>query len=122
MCLIRRTSNVCLHREKYQLDYFSKGSLLFSSILFNEFCRLILENKLLTFIGQNSIGFYFMHGALPITISMVALYIVKGSHYVLLFADLFVCLAVAYLAVMIIMKWLPWLFDLRLLRSKVDKS
>lgn len=77
---------------------------------------------MLTFIGQNSIGFNFMTGALPITVSMVAHYVIEGYHYVLLFADLFVCLAVAFLVVMFIVKWLPWLFDLRLLRSKVDKS
>ena len=93
-----------------------------SSILLIEFCRLIPENKVLTFIGQNSIGFYFMSGALPIMISMVAHYVIEGYHYVILFVDLFVCLAVAYLVVMLIVKWLPWLFDLRLLRSKVDKS
>lgn len=63
-----------------------------------------------------------MPGALPITISMVAHYVIESFHYVLLFFDLLVCLAVAYYAVMIIMKWLPWLFDVRILRSKVDKS
>ncbi len=68
---------------------------------------------MLTFIGQNSIGFYFMSGALPITISMVAHYVIEGYHYVLLFADLFVCLAVAYLIVMFIVKWLSGLFDVR---------
>ena len=41
-------------------------------ILLIEFCRLILENKVLTFIGQNSTGFYFRSSALPMTISMVA--------------------------------------------------
>ena len=37
-----------------------------------------------------------MSGALPLTISMVSHYVVEGYHYVLLFADLLVCLAVAY--------------------------
>ena len=44
---------------------------------------------------------------------MVAHFLAKGYNYVLLFADLFVCLAVAYLIVMVIEKWLSGLFDVR---------
>ena len=35
-------------------------------------CKKLPGMKPMTFIGQNSLGFYFMSGALPITLSMVA--------------------------------------------------
>lgn len=54
-----------------------------------------------------------MSGALPITVSMFAHYVVEGFHYVILFVDLLVCLVVTYLVVILIVKWLPWLFDIR---------
>lgn len=76
-------------------------------------CKLLPEIKHLTFIGQNSIGFYFMSGALPITLSMIAHKFVAGSPVWMMLAIWVACLVTAYVAVMIINRWLPWLWDLR---------
>lgn len=81
-------------------------------------CKILPEVKPLTFIGQNSLGFYFMSGALPIIFSLIAHKIVAGSHIRLLLIVWTACMVVAYLAVTVINKWLPWLWDLRLLRKR----
>lgn len=80
-------------------------------------CKMLPEMKPMTFIGQNSIGFYFMSGALPITLSMIAHKFVAGSPVWMMLVIWATCLAVAYVAMMIINRWLPWLWDLRLLRK-----
>lgn len=77
------------------------------------FCKILPEVKPLTFIGQNSIGFYFMSGALPITLSMKAHKFVAGSPTWMMLVIWVACLIAAYVAVMIINRWLPWLWDLR---------
>lgn len=86
---------------------------LIACVLLVQLCKLLPEVKPLTFIGQNSIGFYFMSGALPITFGLIAHKVVGGSHAWLMLLVWLACLVVAYLAVMIINRWLPWLWDLR---------
>lgn len=76
-------------------------------------CKKLPEIKLLSFIGQNSLGFYFLSGALPITFSIIAKkMLVSGSTFMML-AIWIACVTVAYVAVLIINRWLPWLWDLR---------
>lgn len=82
------------------------------------FCKILPEVKPLTFIGQNSIGFYFMSGALPITISMIAHKFVAGSPTWMMLVIWAACLVATYVAVMIINRWLPWLWDLRKLGKR----
>ena len=80
-------------------------------------CKLLPEIKPLTFIGQNSIGFYFMSGALPITLSMIAHKFFAGSPVWILLIIWVACLVAAYITVSIINRWLPWLWDLRKLKK-----
>ncbi len=81
-------------------------------------CKHLPEIKPLTFIGQNSIGFYFMSGALPISLSLIAHKLFVGSPTWVMFLVWIICLIVAYVAVKLINRWLPWLWDLRLLKKK----
>lgn len=90
---------------------------LIACVLLVQFCKLLPEIKPLTFIGQNSIGFYFMSGALPITFGLIAQKLVAGSHALLMLAIWLLCLVVAYVAVLVINHWLPWLWDLRTLKT-----
>lgn len=89
---------------------------LIACVLLIQLCKILPEVKPLTFIGQNSIGFYFMSGALPITFGLIAHKLVEGSHAWLMLMVWLACLFVAYVAVMIINRWLPWLWDLRKLK------
>ena len=76
------------------------------------------EISTLTFIGKNSIGFYFMSGALPIVLGMVAnKFFVVRSLWIML-AVWAICSVLAYIAVALINRWLPWLWDLRVLKKQ----
>lgn len=81
--------------------------------------------KQLSFIGQNSLGFYFLSGALPIPLGLVmnksfaamSLQFNVLQTMLILIVMWIVCMILAYLTVFIINRWLPWLWDLRLLRK-----
>lgn len=83
-------------------------------------CKKLPESKMMTFFGQNTLGFYFMSGALPIIMGMVANKLFAGSSVWIMLAIWLSCLALAYFAVALINRWLPWLWDLRVFR-KQDK-
>lgn len=94
---------------------------LLASILLIELCKRLPKIGALTFIGQNSLGFYFLSGALPITFSIIAKkLLVSGSTFMML-AIWVVCMIIAYVAVQIINRWLPWLWDLRVLKKENSK-
>ena len=83
------------------------------------FCKWMPQIRQLTFIGRNSIGFYFMSGALPITISILTHKLVAGIHIWMMLAICVTCIVMAYVAVMAINRWLPWLWDLRLIKNNI---
>ena len=91
---------------------------VFASILLIELCRIIPQNKILTFIGQNSIGFYFMCGALPIVFSLLAHKCISGTSVWGLLIVYLACMVISYLVMKILTNWVPWLFDLRLLKRQ----
>lgn len=80
-------------------------------------CKIILEVKMLSLVGQNSIGFYFMSGALPITLSMVTHKLVAGSSVWMMMTVWSASIVVAYIAILIINRWAPWLWDLRFIKN-----
>ena len=91
---------------------------LLASILLIELCKRLPKIGALTFIGQNSLGFYFLSGALPITFGMIANKLLISGSTLMMLAIWITCVLVAYVAVLIINRWLPWLWDLRLLRGE----
>lgn len=88
---------------------------LLASVLMVELCRILPKLKSLTFIGQNSIGFYFMSGAWPIIFSKVAHIIVPGSPVWAVLLVFLCCVIISYFVMKLFTRWLPWLFDFRLL-------
>lgn len=80
-------------------------------------CKIIPEVKMLSLVGQNSIGFYFMSGALPITLSMVTHKLVAGSSVWMMMTVWSASIVVAYIAILIINRWAPWLWDLRFIKN-----
>lgn len=88
-----------------------------STVLIIEFCKAIPEIKILSFIGKNTMGYYFLSGAVPATVSMLALKFIPVLHGWMLVIIWIVNLVVATGFVMIMNKWFPWLFDLRLLKK-----
>lgn len=86
---------------------------LIACVLLVQLCKLLPEVKPLTFIGQNSIGFYFLSGALPITFGLIARKLGAGDHAWLMLVIWILCLAIAIVAVQVINRQMPWLWDLR---------
>lgn len=103
-----------------KLDINVPGILLsvLATVILIELCKLLPSMRLLNYIGQNTIGFYFMSGALPIVLSIFVHKFIQGC-------NIFGCMVVfigsmflACTAVLVINRWLPWMLDLRKLRSK----
>lgn len=80
-------------------------------------CMIIKEYELLTFIGVNSLGFYFLCGALPNVFSIVLSRFAGVPMPLTLIIVFFLSVFVAYAIMLVLTKYLPWLFDLRLLRK-----
>ncbi len=81
-------------------------------------CKRLPDTKLLSFIGKNSIGFYFMSGALPVSLSLVAHKFMTISSVWIMLTMWLVCMVFAYVIVVIINHWFPWLWDLRKISNK----
>lgn len=97
------------------LGYFTSA---IACLLLVWICKMLPEIKPLTFIGKNSIGFYFMSGALPIVLSIVAHQIMDTSYGWVMLTIWGICIVLAYFIVVLINHRLPWLWDLRLLRKQ----
>ena len=79
------------------------------------FSKLLPDIKFFSYIGKNSLGFYFMSGAIPIILSIVAHKLVETKVYVELLIWV-LSILISYFTVFIINKWLPWLLDIRSLK------
>lgn len=91
---------------------------LIACILLVQFCKASPEVKFLTYIGQNSIGFYFMSGALPIVFSLIMHKLFSG-YYILILAVVFLLsIFTAYIVMKVLIRWIPWLFDMRLIKQR----
>lgn len=91
---------------------------ILSTVLLIELCKSIPEFKVLSFIGQNTMGYYFLSGAVPSIVAMIVLQFIPNLHWYMLLLIWVVNLIIATFFVMIMNKWFPWLFDLRLLKKK----
>ena len=68
--------------------------------------------KTLTFVGRNSICFYFMSGALPITLSAIIKRFYPEVSPWGVFLVFSLTLIGAYIASLVIVKYLPWMLDI----------
>lgn len=85
----------------------------FASVLLIELCKYSPKNKVLTYIGTNSISFYFMSGALPITMSMVVKCQVSTPNFFGLVVIVGSSLVLASIVTFVLNKYIPWIYDLR---------
>ena len=69
-------------------------------------CKSMPEWKHLTFIVQNSIGFYFISGALPVALSKIVHKVLPGTYSYLLPVIALSSLSISYFIVMVINKWM----------------
>lgn len=94
------------------------GISLLAILILIELCKMIRKSNLLNYIGQNTIGFYFMSGALPIVLSMVVKHFIPESGLIGFFLVFVGSMVIAFFAVKLINRWLPWMLDLRVLFNK----
>lgn len=97
------------------LDVNLAGILLsiLATVMLIESCKRLPKSNVLNYIGQNTIGFYFMSGALPIVLSMVVHRIMPYSNMLGFSIVLLGSLLISYVAVCLMNRFAPWLFDLR---------
>lgn len=81
-------------------------------------CHKIKDNRILSFIGRNSIIFYFFSGAFPAFIGMVAQRFFPEQIYAITIFVAFLSIVLAWFAAMVINKYFPCLIDLRKLWHK----
>ena len=91
---------------------------ILATVTLIEACKRLLESNALNYIGQNTIGFYFMSGALPIVLSMVVHKVMPGSSALGLAIVFAGSMGISYVAVYIMNRFMPWLLDLRTLNRK----
>jgi hypothetical protein len=80
---------------------------------------MLPSNKLVTFVGRHSIGFYFFSGAVPNILAVVMLRLGFQPSY----AITLLCSVVSIIIVLPIIYFLnrlaPYLFDLRLIKKSL---
>jgi hypothetical protein len=95
------------------------GSLvsLFGVVTLIEICRYIPSIGLIQDMGRNTLGYYFFCGASPVVVGIVIKRF-AGTGYLSLLLVLFISLLLSRITVAIINRYVPFLFDLRLLNKK----
>lgn len=88
---------------------------LLSTLILIELCKKIPFSSLLNYVGQNTIGFYFMSGALPIVLSMVIHKFMPESNALGLMAVFAGSFGIGLGIVYLLNRFTPWVFDFRLL-------
>ena len=91
---------------------------ILSTVLLRELCKSTPEFKILSFIGKNTMGYYFLSGAVPSIVAMIVLKFIPDLHWWMLLLIWVGNLIIATGLVMIMNKYFPWLFDLRLLKKQ----
>lgn len=74
--------------------------------------------SILEYIGQNTIGFYFLSGAIPFILSIIFKQTLLIYSFVGLLLIFFFSLTLSYIFVFIVNKYFPFLFDLRKFNTK----
>lgn len=91
---------------------------IYASVLLITLCKLIPKISVLDYVGQNSLVFYLLSGALPITGSMIMDRLFPKKTLfglcIVFFASLLLAAAVSW----VIGQFLPWLLDLCKLRVR----
>ena len=90
-------------------------------IILIEICKLLPTINLLNYIGQNTIGLYFMSGALPIVFSILVHKLLSGQSMLGMLIVFFASFIVGLGAVYLMNRFVPFLFDLRVLWKKASK-
>ena len=81
-------------------------------------CKFLPQNRFLTFVGTNTLLFYFVSGAVPLTVNLFFKRLIPGTTPFGLVLYLFVIFALATVITYLIQRFLYPLLDLRLLKKQ----
>ncbi len=82
----------------------------------------IKKNKIIEFIGKNSIIFYFLSGISPIVVSTITCYLTEKKTYAIYVLVTIISLLVSSFVSYIISRYLPFIIDLRNLINVSKKN
>ena len=88
-----------------------------SVLLLIKLCKIIPYSKFLTFIGQNSIGFFFLCSGIPLLLGVVSHKLFEIESVFILLIVFVLSITISYGIVYIINHVAPWVFDLRKLKK-----
>lgn len=86
-----------------------------------ELCKKFKTVSFLTFVGQYSLCFYFLSGALPMIVSMVAKHFFPTDNIIVLMLVFALCLLVSTFVTYLLNRYLPFVFDFRKIKTKNNK-
>lgn len=86
---------------------------LLGSVVIIEWAKHLPAISFLNYAGRHSIGFYFFCGAIVNVFAVIAKYISDGNHWGIILAIALVSYSFSYLCVVLINKWVPFVYDLR---------
>ena len=80
-------------------------------------CKRFPENKFITYVGRHSIGFYFFCGAIPNILAIVLFKLgLSPSVFTTLICSA-ITILIAYPIVFLVNRFVPFLFDIRLIKT-----
>lgn len=91
-----------------------------SVLLLIKICKNIPYSKFLTFIGQNSIGFFFLCSGIPLLLGGVSHKLFETESIFILFIVFILSITLSYGIVYVINLITPWMFDLRKLKKSKE--
>jgi hypothetical protein len=83
-------------------------------------CMMMRENKWFSFIGVNSLGFYLLSGAVPNIYCILFNRLFNLPKIITLITVVIFSIVTVYVIMLVLSKYAPWLFDLRLIRRNKD--
>lgn len=101
------------------MDITWKGYLasLLGCVVLIEFCKKLNTVRFLTFVGQYSLCFYFLSGALPMVVSMLANHYLPTDNILVLMFVFAICLFISTTVTYVLNRYLPFVFDFRKFRT-----
>lgn len=94
------------------------ATIILSILLLIFVAKQITPNKIIDFIGRQSIIFYFLSGAVPSTLLVGIKILPFENSYILLIVYVLLSLTISYIVSYVVTKYLPFFLDIRTLIKK----
>ncbi len=113
--LLRHDAQTLISMGLFNLTGFVGSAI--GCLLMVAVCKRLPRIGFLTFIGQNSIVFYLMSGAVPVVVNLLFKRLIPVPGIIDLLAYIIVCVVIAAAITWVIARFLPFLTDLRIIKK-----